>query len=189
MENAGTLFATFKARAEAVSAEVQRFATRAEAVEFIVGVMQKAGVTTAPGAGAVWADGPFVRGLDRPGLSQRVPGLRFDVTRDLAAGAAVGVSQVDWAVANTGTLAQGVADVNQRLASTLPNVHIAIASSDRIVPDLAGLLAKLGPKQTSYLALVTGPSRTADIERVLTIGVHGPERLVIVFVDDLAGRN
>ena len=37
--------------------------------------------------------------------------------------------------------------------------------------------------------MITGPSRTADIERVLTIGVHGPERLVIVFVDELGGTN
>jgi L-lactate dehydrogenase complex protein LldG len=38
-----------------------------------------------------------------------------------------------------------------------------------------------------YLSFITGPSRTADIERVLTLGVHGPERLVIVCVDDLGG--
>jgi L-lactate dehydrogenase complex protein LldG len=37
--------------------------------------------------------------------------------------------------------------------------------------------------------MITGPSRTADIERVLTIGVHGPERLVIIFVDELGGGN
>jgi L-lactate dehydrogenase complex protein LldG len=37
--------------------------------------------------------------------------------------------------------------------------------------------------------MITGPSRTADIERVLTIGVHGPERLVIVFIDQLGGAN
>jgi L-lactate dehydrogenase complex protein LldG len=182
------MFDTFKARAEAVSAEVHRFAGKAEALDFIVGVMEKAGVGDAPGAGAVWANGPFLAGLDRTALVQRVPGLSFEVTRERAAGAKVGVSQVDWAVANTGTLAQGVTEAAQRLASTLPSVHVAIAGSERMVPDLAGLLAKLSPRDTRYLALVTGPSRTADIERVLTIGVHGPERLVVVFVDGLEGR-
>jgi L-lactate dehydrogenase complex protein LldG len=180
------MFATFKARAEAVSAEVHRFATRADALEFIVGVMASAGVADAPGGGAVWADGPFLQDLDRPGLSQRVPGLRFDVTRERAADAKVGVSQVDWAVADTGTLAQAVDAADQRLVSTLPSIHVALASSDRIVPDLAGLLARLSPRHARYLALVTGPSRTADIERVLTVGVQGPGKVMTLFVDDLS---
>ncbi|MFL5261675.1 MAG: LUD domain-containing protein, partial [Anaeromyxobacteraceae bacterium] len=108
------MFATFKARAEAVSAEVHRFAGRAEALEFIVGVMEKAGVSAAPGAGAVWADGPILTNADKLGLAQRVPGLSFDVTKDRAAAARVGVSQADWAIANTGTLAQAVDEVEQR---------------------------------------------------------------------------
>jgi L-lactate dehydrogenase complex protein LldG len=183
------MFTTFKARAEAVSAEVHRFAGREEALAFIVGVMDRAGVSDAPGAGAVWADGPILAGADRLGLARRVPGLSFDVTRERAAGAKVGVSQADWAIANTGTLAQAVDAVEERLVSTLPNVHVAVIPSERIVPDLGALLGKLGPAQSRYVSFVTGPSRTADIERVLTIGVHGPERLVIVAVDDLAGRS
>jgi len=45
------------------------------------------------------------------------------------------------------------------------------------------VLSRLTPAQTNYISFITGPSRTADIERVLTIGVHGPERLIIVVVD------
>ena len=48
-------------------------------------------------------------------------------------------------------------------------------------------LADADPKRMGYLSMITGPSRTADIERVLTIGVHGPERLIIIFVDELGG--
>ncbi len=44
---------------------------------------------------------------------------------------------------------------------------------------------RVDPRKSAYLSFITGPSRTADIERVLTIGVHGPERLIIVLVDDL----
>jgi hypothetical protein len=51
------------------------------------------------------------------------------------------------------------------------------------------LLGKVHPEDCAYLAMITGPSRTADIERVLTIGVHGPERLVIVFVDEMGGSD
>ncbi len=48
---------------------------------------------------------------------------------------------------------------------------------------MAALLARIDPGRMRYVACVTGPSRTADIERVLTIGVHGPRKLVVVVVD------
>jgi L-lactate dehydrogenase complex protein LldG len=54
------------------------------------------------------------------------------------------------------------------------------------MPDM---LTRINPRESAYIAMITGPSRTADIERVLTIGVHGPERLVIVFCDELGGGN
>ena len=76
-----------------------------------------------------------------------------------------------------------------RIAAMLPTIHVAVVPASRLVPDLGALFQRLSPAQTRYLALVTGPSRTADIERVLTIGVHGPARLVVVVVDDLQGRN
>jgi L-lactate dehydrogenase complex protein LldG len=67
----------------------------------------------------------------------------------------------------------------------LPPLHIALVSTAALLPDLPALFALLDPSKFSYLSFVTGPSRTADIERVLTIGVHGPGRLILVFVDDL----
>jgi L-lactate dehydrogenase complex protein LldG len=67
-------------------------------------------------------------------------------------------------------------------------IHIAVAATDSIQPDMAAALARLHPGQSGYISMITGPSRTADIERVLTIGVHGPSRLVIVFVDELGGN-
>ena len=178
---------TFRARAEAVSAVVHR-ASRTEAVELVLRLLAEEGVAAAPGQGAVWAEGPILDGLDRAALAERVPGLAFEVTQATAAAARVGVTQVDWLVANTGTLAQAADAVEQRLAATLPPVHVALASAERIVPDLGALFARLGPAQSRYVALTTGPSRTADIERVLTIGVHGPARLHVVVVDGLAGR-
>jgi L-lactate dehydrogenase complex protein LldG len=183
------MYDTFRARAEAVSAEVHRFAGRAQAQRFVLDLLRAEGVSAAPGCHALWTDGAFLAGVDRASLARDLPGLRFDVTRELAATARVGVSEVDFAVANTGTLAQAADGVEGRLVSMLQPLHVALVPTGRLVPDLAALFARLSPAQTRYLALITGPSRTADIERVLTIGVHGPKRLVIVLADDFAGRS
>lgn len=183
------MFDTFRARAQAVGAEVHRFADQARALEFVLGVLRDEGVSNAPGTGAVWSGGPFLAFADRDALQREVPGLSFDVTRATAAAAKVGITDADWMVANTGSLASAADSVAGRLASMLPRLHVAVVRGSRIVPDLGALFQHLSPAQTRYLALVTGPSRTADIERVLTIGVHGPARLVIVVVDDLQGRN
>jgi L-lactate dehydrogenase complex protein LldG len=73
--------------------------------------------------------------------------------------------------------------------SSLPSIHIALVPTNGILPDMPSLLSLVHPKDCAYLAMITGPSRTADIERVLTIGVHGPDRLIIIFVDELGGNN
>ena len=180
-----TIFDTFRLRAEAVSAEVQRFPKKSEALDFIVQYLQSAGVTDSPQSYAVWADCPFLSGVDKQLLTEQVPGLSFDVTREKAAASKVGISQLDWAIANTGSLVQDAAPVERRLVSTLPNIHIAIVQTSRLVPDLPAVFTRIRPEQTNYISFITGPSRTADIERVLTIGVHGPEKLIIVFVDQV----
>ncbi|HVX67658.1 MAG TPA: lactate utilization protein [Bryobacteraceae bacterium] len=177
------LYERFRLRAEAVSAEVRRFATRAEAWAFLAGFLREQGVEGAPQPYALCA-------VKTPlPLAEPIPGVRFDVSRESAATASVGISEMDWGVADTGTLAQDATAVGQRLVSTLPPVHVAFLPTASIVPDLPALFEKAGPGRCGYLALITGPSRTADIERVLTIGVHGPERLIILCVDEAEGAH
>lgn len=182
------MYEQFKTRAEAVSAEVYRFDTKAETLEFVIRFLQKEGVADKPHYHALWADCPFLTGVDRQAV-QGVAGLKFEVTRDLAAAARFGISQFEWAMADTGTLAQDSSAIEQRLVSSLATIHIAIAPTSGILPDMPALLTRLTPEKSAYIAMITGPSRTADIERVLTIGVHGPERLIIVFCDELGGAN
>lgn len=182
------MYQQFKARAEGVSAEVYRFTTSGAALDFVTGFLQKEGVADEPDAYAVWADCPFLKMVDRQPL-ERIAGVRFEVTRELAAGARFGISQMEWAMADTGSLAQNSTAIEQRLVSSLTAIHIALVPTSGILPDMPALLSRVHPKECAYLAMITGPSRTADIERVLTIGVHGPERLVIVFVDELGGGN
>ncbi len=179
-----SMFPAFKARAEAVNAEVHRLPTRTAALDFILQFLKAEGVADAPHSYAVWADGGMLHGLDTRALSTRVPGLRFDATREVTAASKIGISQVDWALANTGTLVQDATAVERRLVSTLPPIHIALLGTDRILADMPAVLARESPGRSAYISFITGPSRTADIERVLTIGVHGPERLVIVCVDE-----
>lgn len=178
------LYEQFKVRAEAVSAEVHRFASGGMALEYLTGFLRNEGISDAPQLSAVWADGSFPAGADRETLGS-IPGVTFDVTRERAALARFGISRMEWALADTGSLAQNSTAVEQRLVSSLPTIHIALVPTSGLLPDMPALLSKVDPKECAYLAMITGPSRTADIERVLTIGVHGPERLVIIFVDDL----
>jgi len=181
------LYEQFKMRAEGVSAEVYRFVTKTEALDFVIRLLQNEGVADEANAFALWADSPFLEGMDRQAL-KKIAGLKFEVTRELASEAKFGISQMEWALTDTGTLVDDSSAIEQRLVSSLPSIHIALVPTSGILPDMPTLLSMVHPKDSSYLAMITGPSRTADIERVLTIGVHGPERLIIVFVDDLEGK-
>lgn len=178
------MFDIFKAAAEAASAEVLRFHTTTEAVDFLVGFLKENGIADAPQAAALCAGGDWLSTEGRSRLAA-VPGVRFSVTREAAAEAKFGISFMEWALADTGTLAQDATPVERRLVSSLVKIHIAFVPTVGLLPNLPSLLARVDPKKARYLSLITGPSRTADIERVLTIGVHGPERLIILMTDDL----
>ena len=182
------MFEEFKTKAEGVSAEVHRFGSTKEALTFLVDFMAQEGVTEQEGKYGVMADCPFLASVDRTVL-ESVNGLSFEVSRERAAKALVGISQVDWAMADTGTLVQDATAIDKRLVSTLPTIHVALIATAGLRADMPSVLAEADPQTANYIAMITGPSRTADIERVLTIGVHGPERLVIVFIDALGGIN
>jgi L-lactate dehydrogenase complex protein LldG len=180
------MYDQFKARAEGVSAEVHRFGTRAAAVEFVIQFLKSEGVADTPYSYALWAGCPFLNGIDRQQFSS-IGGLKFEVTRELADQARFGISQMQWALADTGTLAGDSTAIEERLVSSLSTIHIALVPTSGLLPDMPTLLEKLSPSNSAYIAMITGPSRTADIERVLTIGVHGPDRLIIIFCDELGG--
>ena len=181
------MYEQFKLRAEGVGAEVHRCRKKGEAVDFIRAFLQQEGTADMPGSYAVWAPGAFLTGIDTTKLGVETPGLSFDVSRQRAADAKIGISEVEWAVTDTGSLVSDQSAFEQRLASTLPAIHVAIIGTDRILADKNAVFSRITPRTSRYIAFITGPSRTADIERVLTIGVHGPKRLVIVFVDEMEG--
>jgi len=93
----------------------------------------------------------------------------------------VGVSTAQAAIAETGTLVLDSAGERHRLVSLVPPVHIAIVNASSIVDTLSDALALLQKKEISpAITFITGPSRTADIELTLAIGVHGPQELYVI---------
>jgi len=106
-----------------------------------------------------------------------------------AAEADIGISGVDYALADTGTLVLFAAGPQPRSISLLPPVHVAILKSQQILPGLSELFPLLGREQngnrklSSAITFITGPSRTADIELKLVVGVHGPQELHVLLVD------
>lgn len=179
------MFDKFKARAEAVGAEVHRVTGKKDAQEFIISFLRKEGVDDKPESYALWSDTGFLNGTDKQSVAGEVPGLKFEITRQLAADSLVGISEMAYALADTGSLVADQTSINERLVSTLPAIHIAIVGTANILEDKVAVFQKIRPEKSGFIAFITGPSRTADIERVLTIGVHGPKRLVIVFVDEM----
>lgn len=94
----------------------------------------------------------------------------------------VGITYAQAGIAETGTLVLDSSVERNRLVSLVPPVHIAILDASRIYATLAETLEALqsGGELSPAITFITGPSRTADIELTLTIGVHGPQELYVI---------
>jgi L-lactate dehydrogenase complex protein LldG len=139
--------------------------------------------------------------LDRLGLSQllavasveridrdRLCQLSAAEQRQVLLACDVGITSCDCAIAETGTLMMVARPGQERVASLLPPMHIAIVERRQIVPDLIDsfdMLAASGLEQlASNVTFITGPSKTGDIELQLTTGVHGPGKWRVIVVED-----
>jgi L-lactate dehydrogenase complex protein LldG len=116
-----------------------------------------------------------------------VQGIRVITTgmREHLGGIDIGLTMAAAGIAETGTVVVRSANEEVRLASMIAETHIAVLSASTIVADSYDLepqlVAWMG--QPDYTAFVTGPSRTADIERVLALGVHGPLEMHILVLE------
>ena len=99
----------------------------------------------------------------------------------------LGVTSCDYLVAQTGSVIVSTLSAGGRVLSVLPPIHLVIATRHQLVPDLATALALLRKRYSgswpSAISVITGPSRTADIEKILVMGAHGPKRLALYFAD------
>lgn len=95
---------------------------------------------------------------------------------------------VDYGIAETGTLMLASESEEIRIATMLAQIHIAMLPISKIRPDMGSIEADLNDilkkDSASYTAFITGASRTADIERVLAIGVHGPVELHLLLIKE-----
>lgn len=118
-----------------------------------------------------------------------MPGVLSGVTelatlRREAATRSIGITSADYALADTGTLVMLSSVAEARLISLLPPIHVAIVARETLLSGLDELLTRI-PKPadvSSSMVLITGPSRTADIEQILVRGVHGPGELHVILL-------
>ena len=97
--------------------------------------------------------------------------------KDALAHCDLGVTGVDMALPETGTLVLRASPQQPRAVSLLPRAHLALVRPANLRADLAAVLREM--RADPYAVFVTGPSRTADIELTVTIGVHGPQVLYV----------
>jgi L-lactate dehydrogenase complex protein LldG len=98
-----------------------------------------------------------------------------------------GFTLCDWGIAETATLVLDSTSEDVRLATMLSETHVAVLPRPHIKSDAMELESELSATMKAaprYLAFISGASRTADIERVLTIGVHGPQELHLLILDE-----
>jgi L-lactate utilization protein LutC len=104
--------------------------------------------------------------------------------RGACAAADVGITSAEYALCDSGALVVLAGREESRLASLLPEVHVTLLAADRILTGLDELFTVLPDPgaASSSMVLIGGPSKTADIEQILTLGVHGPRELYLVVV-------
>lgn len=184
-----TLFAQFQRHLTSLGGEVAYVDDLAQAAQLVAGrARQGDGSVVVPPI-------PGADGADIPLWQQIIPHLREDgITIKESTGPAgtadapLGLSGALLAIAETGSVMLAGNELAARAVSLLTLEHIIIIAEHDIVPvlDDAGrrlqALTRQGPNQQHYISFVTGPSRTSDIERVLTIGVQGPKSLSVIVV-------
>ena len=168
---------TMLARVEALAGKTHRAATPEDARAFVAAAI--AGKT------ALASNAPF---LVECGIAT-LPGVRTGIAdreelRECCSTVDIGITSADYALADTGTLVMLSSPREARLISLLPPAHIAVIPRERILSGLDELFSLLPnpAEQTSSMVLITGPSRTADIEQILVRGVHGPGEITVVVV-------
>jgi len=168
---------SFCERIEALAGKTYRAASADDAREYVSSVLA--------GRSAVASNAPILRECGVTSLPGVQAGItNSDALRAVCSTAVCGISGADYGLADTGTLVMLSSRQEARLISLLPPAYIALVARERLLTGLDELLTILPrpAEQTSSMVLITGPSRTADIEQILVRGVHGPGEIHVVVV-------
>lgn len=208
MDAPADLTGLFRTKAELVSAVTTTAATMAQALAYVVEACEKKDACKLllsgceAGLSAPAADlcetvaektiaAPDLPDADYAALADlcREKGFRLirDGLRNHLGGFDVAVTMADAGIAETGTLVLRSRDEELRIATMVAEVHVAILPVSAIratSQDMEPVLRQWMQDPPDYTAFITGASRTADIERVLALGVHGPLELHIVFLTE-----
>lgn len=179
------LLAEFREKAEPLGVVVLRVGSETDAALAVADWAALLGVDSVVVASEVTQRVPDIEiALETAGLQVRLPASP-DATRD----APLGLSMGHLAIAETGSVLLAEPTLEDRsigmltlAQATICPTAALVATLDDAVPELRRLALATGG---SFSTLVTGPSRTADIERVLTVGVQGPGKVMTLFVDDI----
>lgn len=116
-------------------------------------------------------------------------GMAHDELVIRLAACGVGVTAADHAIAESGTIVLSSDEPNALLVSLLPPTHVAVLRSSQIVASLSEAITKLAETTAANAwrsaTFITGPSRTGDVELVLSIGVHGPKELHVIVLEEI----
>lgn len=198
----------FTRKAEQVSAIVTQVATLSDALDYARRACEQkeacpllvsgCEAELSP-SGRTLCDQKQAKLIAAPGLNEAVRGdfakacagagieVVYDGLRNHLAGVDIGITLADWGIAETGTLVIDSSDEEVRLASMISEIHVALLPVKRIVGSVDEIAVALEAKMSAtgnYTAFITGASRTADIERVLALGVHGPLELHILLLGE-----
>ena len=178
------LISLLKSKAEAVQTIVSTIKTIEDAFRYAVETTRAQNGKTLAATGLQLSDKELLKNRCKTaGLKLLEPPFRIHAGEIHTA-----LTPVDWGIAETGTLVLDSTAEDVRIATTLAETHIAILPASKIKPDTDAiendLNAVLKTDAASYTSFITGASRTADIERVLAIGVHGPQELHILILKE-----
>lgn len=137
------------------------------------------------GRNALASNSPLLAELGIVSMPGVLSGVRdLETLRTEAETRPIGITSADFALADTGTLVMLSSIEEARLVSLLPPIHVAVVPREKLLSGLDELFDRI-PKPadvSSSMVLITGPSRTADIEQILVRGVHGPGELHVVLL-------
>ena len=179
------LTAMFRERAKIAGAKVT-VASGQNYPNVLDKILQDTGCITA----ALWINDEFLEGSLRMAVEKVCKTVirksEYNYKDDSSEDVDVIITDVDGAIAETGTIVMSSTGNRDRLAHLTAPLHIAIVRKEQIVPDLIDFWnnEKTGEmiREASSIQLITGPSKTADIEGVLVTGVHGPAQLHIIIL-------